>query len=84
MCPYYTHILWSMYLCDNLYMQVYRHPYQQKFHLDFTISLGEGHEEVVTDPISLMEVNGRTSFKITGQARNCHSPHVQCCFCAIY
>lgn len=53
-------------------MQVYRHPYQQKFQLDFTISLGGGHEEVVTDPVSLMEVNGRTSFTITGQGIAIH------------
>lgn len=60
-------------------MQVYRHPYQQKFQLDFTISLGGGHEEVVTDPVSLMEVNGRTSFTITGQGIAIYSLHMQCC-----
>lgn len=47
-------------------MQVYRHPYQQKLQLQFTISLGDSEEEVVTEPIGLIEVNGRTSFEIRG------------------
>ena len=47
-------------------MKVYRHPYQQKFQLNFTIALGDGQEEGVSEPISLVEVNGRTSFIIRG------------------
>ena len=46
--------------------QVYRHAYQQQFQLEFTISLGEGKQEEVKEPISLLEINGRTSFNIKG------------------
>ena len=47
-------------------VKVYRHPFQQTFQLDFTISLGDGQGEEMSEPISLAEVNGRTSFKLRG------------------
>lgn len=51
---------------SKLLIQVYRHAFQKSFQLEFTISLGEEQEEEVRDPISLVEVNGRTSFSIRG------------------
>ena len=47
-------------------IQVYRHAFQKSFQLEFTISLGEEQEMEVGSPISLIEVNGRTSFSIRG------------------
>ena len=46
---------------------MYRHAFQQPFQLEFTISLGEGEEEEFTEPVTLVEVNGRTSFEIRGE-----------------
>lgn len=56
-----NHIMYS-----KTFFKVYRHPYQKSFQLEFTISLGEGRDEDVTEPITVAEVNGRTSFEIKG------------------
>ena len=55
----------------NDYHQVYRHPFQQAFQLDFTISLGEGREGGVSGPITITEVNGQTCFNIRGIYYDC-------------
>lgn len=59
--------VWTSCLHHPLYTQVYRHPYQKRFTLKFIISLGNGVEEVIVDPIGMMEVNNRTGFMIQGE-----------------
>ena len=48
------------------FLKVYRHPYQETFPLGFAISLGEDEEEDIAEPITIVEVNRRTSFEIRG------------------
>ena len=64
----------------HCYTQVYRHPYQQRFTFRFIISLGMGEEEMIVDPISVMEVNNRTSFEVQGEHRRvyaCKTPFLE-------